>query len=420
MDEEQEHTYKSESAPRYHARDIARFRCARNNALLLLTSATPSIETYHAARNGRYGFQKLTNRYGEAQLPDVEIVDMRQQPDMTGSILSDRLRQEIEDTLGQGRQVILLLNRRGYNTFVSCRSCGHVITCPSCSISLTYHRANGRLMCHYCGHSQEPLGVCPECGSQKIRYSGLGTQRAEEELEQVFPSASILRMDTDATMSRLSYEKKFSQFAKGEYNLMVGTQMVAKGLDFPNVGLVGVISADQSLYGGDYRSFETTFSLLTQVVGRAGRRDVSGKAIIQTFTPENYVIELASKQDYENFYETEIAARRMMRYPPYTDLCMFGFSGLDEAGVRQAAFRFMSRLKDAVTNEYKELPVIVLDPTPAAVSRVAGKYRYKLIMKTRNNAVMRKMTAQLITEFSRMSENRAITIFVDVNPAGIM
>ncbi len=421
MDEEQEHTYKSESSPRYHARDVGRFRCARNNAMLLLTSATPSVETYYAAQNGRYSFQKLTSRFGEAGLPEVEIVDMRQQSDsLIGSIVSDRLKQEIDQTLEQGQQAILLLNRRGYHTFVSCRTCGHVITCPSCSISLTYHRANGRLMCHYCGHAQDPVGVCPECGSQKIRYSGLGTQRAEEELEELFPKASILRMNTDVTMSRLSYEKKFSQFSKGEYNLMIGTQMVAKGLDFPNVGLVGVISADQSLYGGDFRSFETTFALLTQVVGRAGRRDSTGKAIIQTYTPENYVIELASRQDYASFYETEIAARKMMRYPPYTDLCLFGFTGLVEADVKQAAMRFMSMLKNAVTQEYKELPVIVLDPTPASVSRVAGKYRYKLLMKTRNNRMMRQMTAKLITEFSRLSENKSVAIFADINPIGII
>ncbi|MDD4546091.1 MAG: primosomal protein N' [Oscillospiraceae bacterium] len=421
MDEEQEHTYKSEASPRYHARDVARYRCAKQNAMLLLTSATPSVETYHAALTGRYDFQKLTSRYGDSRLPEVEVVDMRQQSEaVAGGIISERLKEEIDDTLEQGRQVILLLNRRGFHTFVSCRSCGHVISCPSCSISLTYHRANGRLMCHYCGHSEEPISQCPECSSSKIRYSGLGTQRAEQELEQLFPSASILRMDTDVTMSRFAYENKFSRFAKGEYNLMIGTQMVAKGLDFPNVGLVGVLSADQSLYGGDFRCFENTFALLTQVVGRAGRRDIVGKALIQTFTPENYVIELASQQNYEGFFETEIAARKMMLYPPYTDLFLFGFSGIDEKAVKQATFRFLNMLRNAATNEYKQLPVIVLDPAPAAVARVAGKYRYKLIMKTRNSALMREMTFRLISGFSRAAENKAIAVFVDINPVGIM
>ncbi|MDD3692343.1 MAG: primosomal protein N' [Oscillospiraceae bacterium] len=421
MDEEQEHTYKSESSPRYHARDVARFRCARHNALLLLASATPSVETYHAAITGRYHFQILSERFGKAQLPKVEVVDMRGQTEaVAGGIVSVRLKDEIDMTLSQGQQVILLLNRRGYHTFVSCRSCGNVITCPSCSISLNYHRANGRLMCHYCGHSQQPISQCPECESTKIRYSGLGTQRAQYELEQIFPNASILRMDTDVTMSRLAYEENFSKFANGEYDIMIGTQMVAKGLDFPNVGLVGVLLADQSLYADDFRSFESTFALLTQVVGRAGRRDTAGKALIQTFTPENHVIELAALQDYHAFFEIEIAARKMMKYPPYSDLCMFGFTGIDEQEVKRAAFRFLALLRKSATQKYTELPVIVLDPTPASVSRVAGKYRYKLLMKTRNNTAMREMISELIIQFARSSENKSVTVFVDINPCGIM
>ena len=417
MDEEQEHTYKSEASPRYHARDVARFRCAKHKAMLLLTSATPSVETFHAAKSGRYSLEILRSRYGDAQLPSVEVVDMRQEPEGEGGIISERLRLEIAQTLQEGRQAILLLNRRGFNTFVSCRSCGHVVTCPSCSISLTYHRANGRLMCHYCGHSQEPVAVCPQCGSDKMRYTGLGTQRAEEELTRLFPGVSILRMDTDTTMSRYAYEKKFRDFSQGKYSLMIGTQMVAKGLDFPNVGLVGVLSADQSLYGDDYRCFETTFALLTQVVGRAGRRELAGKAIIQTYTPDNYVIELAAKQDYEGFYEAEIAARRMMKYPPYTDLCMFGFVGAEEQAVKQAAFRFLSLLREEATGEFHDVPMIALDPSPAMVSRVAGKYRYKLLVKTVNTARMRQMTAGLLGQFSRASENKTVTVYVDVNPA---
>lgn len=419
MDEEQEHTYKSESSPRFHARDVAKFRCGRHNALLLLTSATPSVESFHAARSGRYALQALASRYGDTALPAVEVVDMREQPEGSG-IVSPRLRDAMKQTLEEGRQVILLLNRRGYHTFVSCRSCGHVVTCPSCSISLTYHRANGRLMCHYCGHSQEPVRVCPACGSDKIRYSGLGTQRAEQELETLFPDTPILRMDTDAAMSRFAYEKKFRQFSEGAYSILIGTQMVAKGLDFPNVGLVGVLSADQSLYGDDYRSFETTFALLTQVVGRAGRRDVRGRALIQTYTPENYVIALAAKQDYEGFYALEIESRRMMKYPPYTDLCLFGFVGTAEETVRQAAFRFLERLREAATERYRELPVIVLDPTPASVGKVAGKFRYKLLMKTRGNALMRRMVGELLTGFGREPENKNVSVFADINPAGIL
>lgn len=419
MDEEQEHTYKSESSPRYHARDVARFRCARHNALLLLTSATPSVESYHAALSGRYSLHTIASRFGDAGLPEVDVVDMRTEP-ADGGIIGSRLREEIQACLHAGQQAILLLNRRGYNTFVSCRSCGHVITCPSCSISLTYHRANNQMMCHYCGAMQDAVTVCPECGSDKIRYSGMGTQRAEREIAELFPEAPILRMDADTTMSRFAYEKKFKAFADGQYSIMIGTQMVAKGLDFPNVGLVGVLSADQSLYGDDYRCFETTFSLLTQVIGRAGRRDAPGKAIIQTYTPDNHVIDLASRQDYIGFYNIEIATRRALKYPPYADLCQFGFVGGEETAVREAAHRFLRDLHKALTVDYKGIPVIALDPVPAGVVKAAGKFRYRLLIKTVNSARMRQMVAELITDFCRRPENQKITVFADINPGAML
>ena len=417
IDEEQEHTYKSESTPRYHARDVARYRCARHNALLLLTSATPSVESFDAARGGRYRLYTLKSRFGEGALPQVDIVDMREQ--VADGIISEPLRQAMQDCIDAGQQVILLLNRRGFNTHVSCRSCGHVVTCPSCSISMTYHRANGQLVCHYCGHMQPRTTVCPECGSDKVRYAGLGTQRVEEELEQLFPSVPILRMDTDTTMSRFAHETKFKQFERGEYPIMIGTQMVAKGLDFPHVGLVGVLSADQSLYGDDFRCFETTFSLLTQVIGRAGRRDVTGRAIIQTHTPENYVIHLAADQDYETFFETEIAARKAMKYPPYTDLCMFGFVGTDEGLVKRAAHAFVQQLHQTAT-DCPDVPMIALDPSPAIVAKVSGKYRYKLLVKTVNNARFRALTADLLTAFSRDRAFSSVTVFADVNPAALI
>lgn len=419
MDEEQEHTYKSESSPRYHARDVARFRCAKHGALLLLTSATPSIESYHAAKAGRYSLHELPSRYGAAQLPEVEVADMRQEE--TGdAAIGPTLRAAMRQTLDEGRQVILLLNRRGFHTHVSCRSCGHVLTCPSCSISMIYHRANGRLMCHYCGHMEEPARLCPACGSDKIRYSGQGTQRVEQELEELFPGVPVLRMDADTAMSRFAYEQKFGEFARGEYRILIGTQMVAKGLDFPEVGLVGVLSADQALYGDDFRSYETTFSLLTQVIGRAGRRDTPGKAVIQTYTPENYVIALAARQDYAGFYELEIAGRKMMKYPPYTDLCLFGFVGTQEEGVRQAALRFLQELRRLATGEFADLPMIVLDPTPAAVARVAGKYRYKVLVKTVNNARLRQLAARLLIETNRRPENKLVTAYADINPANVL
>ncbi len=419
MDEEQEHTYKSESTPRYHARDVAKYRCNHHNALLVMASATPSIESYHAALSGRYSLVTLKSRYGDVELPLVEVVDMRHENGGEGAI-GPSLLAAMRQTLDDGKQVILLLNRRGFHTHVSCRSCGEVITCPACSISMTYHRANGRLMCHYCGHSQPEPAACPTCESDKLSFSGLGTQLVEEELADRFPDCRVLRMDTDTTMSRSSYEENFKTFARGDYQIMIGTQMVAKGLDFPGVGLVGVLSADQSLYSDDYRSFETTFALLTQVIGRAGRRGQRGKAIIQTYTPDNPVIELASNQDYDSFYELEIASRHMMHYPPFGALVLFGFSGVNEVAVRQAARWMLSRLRQLATSEYADLPVVALEPTPASVLRVAGKYRHKLIIKVHNTSRTRQMLRQLLTDFNGCAEHRGVNAFVDINPASML
>ena len=419
MDEEQEHTYKSESNPRYHARDVARFRCAHHNALLLMTSATPSVESYFAAKSGRYTLLELTHRYGDVQLPQVEVVDLRTES-VGESVLGPTLLKRMQTCLDNEQQVILLLNRRGYHTHVSCRSCGQVITCPSCSISLTYHRANNRLMCHYCGHSQAAPKKCPTCESDKIRFCGLGTQLVEDELAQLFPDVPVLRMDTDTTMSRTSYEEKFRDFAEGKYRIMIGTQMVAKGLDFPNVGLVGVLSADQSLYGDDYRSYETTFALLTQVIGRAGRRSEQGLAVVQTYTPDNPVIELAADQDYCGFFNLEITSRKMMHYPPYADLFLFGFSGLQEQRVRQAARRMLELLRDAAMGDYSNLPMVALDPTPAAVVKVAGKYRYKMLVKARNTKPMRDLVRKLMHTLNSEPMTRGVTVYVDINPASML
>ena len=420
IDEEQEHTYKSESTPRYHARDVAKFRSARHNALLLLASATPSIESYYAAQNGRYSLHTLANRYGDVPLPAVHVVDMRAETDES-SLFSNELLCEMRTCFENGKQAILLLNRRGYQTFVSCRQCGQVISCPSCSISLTYHRANGRLMCHYCGHTQPPVHHCPACGSDAVRYAGLGTQRIEEQLQEYFPDARVLRMDADATASRFSYEEKLAAFAAGEYDVLVGTQMVAKGLDFPNVSLVGVLSADRSLYEGDFRSYETAFALFTQVVGRAGRRNEEGKAVIQTAVPEHYVIQLAAEQDYQTFFKTECEARRMMKYPPFADLCLFGFVGTDERAVREGANRFMTLLKETVCKgEYANIPLIALDPVPAFVSKIAGKYRYKLIVKLKNTTATRNLIASLLITFSTDAANRGVSLFADINPLTIL
>lgn len=419
MDEEQEHTYKSESNPRYHARDIARFRCNHHNALLLLTSATPSVESYHAAKSGRYALVELHRRFGDVQLPQVEVVDMRLEG-VGESCISPTLLERMQECLLADKQVILLLNRRGFHTHISCRSCGQVLSCPSCSISLTYHRANDRLMCHYCGHSQRIPSRCPTCDSDKIAYSGLGTQRIEEELAELFPDVSVLRMDADTTMSRTAHEEKFKAFASGEYRIMIGTQMVAKGLDFPMVGLVGVLSADQSLYSDDYRSYETTFSLLTQVIGRAGRRQEQGLAVVQTYTPDNPVIELAANQNYIDFFTLEHASRKAMHYPPYADLFLFGFTGLQEQKVRQAAKRMLQLLREAATGEFNDVPVVALDPTPASVVRVAGKYRYKMLVKARNLKRTRDMIRYLLHTMHTDAASRGVSVYVDINPASML
>jgi len=362
---------------------------------------------------------ELTHRYGDVQLPRVEVVDLRVEG-AGESVLSSTLLEHMRACLDEDKQIILLLNRRGFHTHVSCRSCGQVISCPSCSISLTYHRANDRLMCHYCGHSQRAPSRCPTCDSDKIRYSGLGTQLIEDELAELFPDVPVLRMDTDTTMSRTAHEEKFKAFAAGEYRIMIGTQMVAKGLDFPKVGLVGVLSADQSLYSDDYRSYETTFSLLTQVIGRAGRRSEQGLAVVQTYTPDNPVIEMASRQNYTDFFAMEDSARRMMHYPPYADLFLFGFSGIQEQRVRQTAARMLQLLRTAVTGNYAGVPVIALDPTPAAVVRVSGKYRYKLLVKTRNTKQTRDMVRHLLHTIHNDPVARGVSVYVDINPASML
>ena len=421
LDEEQESTYKSESSPRYHARDVAKYRCAYHKALLVLSSATPSVESYYYALNGRYTLNVLPARYGQAQLPQTDIVDMNRELEQGNrSIFSSTLREALQKNLEEGKQSILLLNRRGFNTFVSCRACGHVLTCPNCSITLTYHAANQRLMCHYCGFSVPFTKECPSCHEEQVHYTGFGTQRAQQQLSELFPQARILRLDADSTMTRFAYDKKLKRFADGEYDIIVGTQMVAKGLDFENVTLVGVLSADQALYGDDFRSYERAFDLLTQVVGRSGRGRYSGRAIIQTFTPENKIIRLAAEQNYPEFYKGEIALRRAMLYPPFADLCVVGFVGADEAKVRASSVDFMQKLRQVAQKDYPEQPLRVLNPSPALIGRMNNKYRYKLLINCRNSRRLRKMISRLLIWFPTRREHAGITAFSDLNPDSIL
>lgn len=416
MDEEQEYSYKSESTPRYHAREIAKFRCRINNALLLLSSATPSVETFYYAKNKHYSFNVLSSRYGTAKLPDVVTADMNaelQNGNATGfsQVLLENLSRNLED----GKQSILLLNRRGYNTFVTCRMCGEPVVCPNCSISLTYHRANHRLMCHYCGYSVAYSEECPTCHSKALRFGGAGTQKAESDIAEIFPDARVLRMDTDATSSKLSYEKMISDFAGGKYDILVGTQMVAKGLNFPNVTLVGVLNTDQMLYADDYRSYERSFSLLTQVVGRSGRGTSKGMAVIQSYTPDNLIISMAANQDYIAFYNAEIEVRRAMLYPPFADICLIGFVGEKQQLALKAANSFLQSFITLAKSKYPNLPLRILGPSPALVVKVSNKFRYKLIVKCKNNREFRSMLSALLIDFGSSKEFSDITVYADMN-----
>lgn len=417
VDEEQEHTYKSEQTPRYSAIDVAKYRAAYNKCLLVLASATPSVESYAAAQSGKYELCTLTKRYGSAVLPEVVTVDMRAEPKAQGSnAISQTLYEYLKDTLDNGRQSILLINRRGFHTFAACNSCGEVICCPHCSISMTYHSANNRLMCHYCGHSVPFSSVCPECGEDAVRYSGFGTQKIENELAALLPDARIVRMDTDSTSGKNSHEKLLDSFAKGEYDIMIGTQMVAKGLNFPNVTLVGVVSVDQQLYNDDFRSLEKTFSLLTQVVGRSGRGELKGTAVIQTLTPENEIIRLAAKQDYDEFFETEIRLRKALVYPPYCDLCVIGFVGENETIVKTAARETLELIKSYVGGDFKGEKIIALGPMPARVAKVSEKYRHRLIIKCRNTARFRQMISKTLVKMGTDSRFSKVTVYADINP----
>ncbi len=416
MDEEQEHTYKSESSPRYQARDIAKFRAAEHNALLLLSSATPDIESYYNAQTGRYSFNKLSKRYGKAILPDVRIVDMNEEvAEGNTTLFSKELLTRLEENISKGEQSILLLNRRGHNTFAVCSNCRETVTCPHCSISLTYHSANNKLMCHYCGYSMNFVSECPSCHSKSLRFGGAGTQKIEQQLIDLLPEARVLRLDADSTMRKSSHERYLNAFSNGDYDILIGTQMVAKGLDFPKVTLVGVLNPDSMLYADDYRSYERTFSLLTQVVGRSGRGDKKGIALIQTFTPENNVISMAAAQDYERFYNNEIKIRQAMLYPPFADICMVGFVSDNHISVLKSSNDFMKRLVDKAKASYSDIPLRVLGPSPASIAKVSNKYRFKLIVKCRNSRRFRKLLSETLLEYNSIKENKNTTAYIDMN-----
>ncbi|MBR4627093.1 MAG: primosomal protein N' [Ruminococcus sp.] len=416
MDEEGERSYKSDSSPRYTTSDIAKQRCAYHGAVLLLASATPSVESYYLAEKGAYRLLTMKNRYHSGSLPEVSMIDMNiEREDGNASEFSRKLVAEVKSNLENGEQTILLLNRRGYHTIISCCDCYQPVYCPNCSVPLTYHKKNDKLMCHYCGYISEPVSVCPTCGSQHLKSMGFGTQKLEEELSVFFPEARVLRMDADTTFSRYSYEKGFNAFRNGEYDIMIGTQMIGKGLDFPNVTLVGVLSVDKALYAGDFRSYERTFSLITQVVGRGGRGDRQGRAILQTFMPEHYIMNLAAAQDYEGFYREEIAIRRAMIFPPLCDMCVFCFSGLKESTVRDGAFAVLELMNSGLKKLQPATPVRVLGPVKASYGKIGGKFRWRIIMKCKNNAEMRGFISSVLKDSAKLGAMREVSLYADMN-----
>lgn len=417
IDEEQEHTYKSEKTPRFHTRSLAKFRTAYNGGLLCLASATPSIETFTNAKSGKYSLYTIKNRYGNAVLPDVHIVDMKKEIlNGNSSCFSNALFEELELTLKNKKQAIILLNRRGHNTYISCPDCGYVATCPNCSLSMTYHSANKRLLCHYCGHSVAVTNKCPECGKEHLKFLGLGTQKAVEELNALFPDARVLRLDADSTLSRDSHANYLNSFANGEYDILLGTQMVAKGLDFPNVTLVGVLGADGGLQGEDFRGDEKTFSLLTQVVGRAGRGENSGKAIIQTTNPESSVIELAKNQDYDSFYNDEILSRKLFIYPPYCDMAVICVQSIFKEQAQNTINGIFGKIREMINNEYSDIKLIILGPAPSTIAKINNRYRYRMIIKCKNNKRFREMLKSAID----INLKNDISVSVDINPETVL
>lgn len=418
IDEEQEHTYRSESAPRYSAHEVARQRAAENGALLLLASATPSTESYYAAQHGRTQLVRLTKRYGGNPLPKVQIVDMRAElasgnPREISLAMEDAIRHNLE----AGKQTILLLNRRGYQTVAQCEDCREVLKCQKCSVPMVYHKSAHKLLCHYCGSQLDPPPArCPACGG-KLQYRGFGTQKAEEELAKLFPEARILRMDQDTTAAKDAHEKLLAKFARHEYDIMVGTQMVAKGLDFEDVTLVGVLGIDSLLFAQGFRAYETVFSLVTQVVGRSGRAKDPGFAIIQTTDPDNPVLNLAAAQDYDAFFEQEIAYRKLGLYPPFCGLCVVGFAGPKESEVARASARFAALLGRQAAKQ-PDLPLRVLGPTPGSIEKINDFYRYKLTVKCRNDRRFRDLIRETLTLYEQEKLPSKATVVVDLHSDG--
>ena len=416
IDEEHEHTYKSESDPKYHARDIASYRCGRHGALMLLASATPSIESFYKAKSGSYTLVPLRERYGGARLPKAVIVDMREELRLGNpSPISQRLYNMLTDVKENENQAILFLNRRGYSSHISCKECGEVLECPRCSVSLTYHSnvQGGLLLCHLCGYRAPTPRNCPSCSADKLSFLGFGTQKLESEMSKYLPEMTVMRMDADTTSGKLAYDRMLDDFRQGRADILLGTQMVAKGHDFPRVTLVGVALADTSLHVSDFRASERTFSLLTQVIGRAGRSSEEGIAVIQTFQPTNETIKLACRQDYDTFYEGEIALRRELSYPPFCDMVQLTLTADDEGELSKASAALSDSVRAKLDGAYAKLPFIVYGPFEAQVYKLNEKYRMRMMVKCKLNQDSRRMFSELLCEFAK---ERNVTLTVDLNP----
>lgn len=437
IDEEQEHTYKSDADPKYLAHDVARYRCGQHSALMLLSSATPSMLSYYKAKSGYYTLIEMTQRYGNARLPDVVVSDMRSEADVgntshIGSALLERL-QEVRD---KKSQAIVFLNRRGYNSTVSCRVCGEPIRCPNCSVSLTYHAhapigeaedaedylrrrsQRGGLACHYCGHREPVPQKCPSCGAEHFRFMGCGTQQAQEEIQLLVPGLRVLRMDMDTTQTKMSHQELLDSFRKGDADVLLGTQMVTKGHDFPKVTLVGIMNADGSLYLDDYRAAERTFAMLTQAIGRAGRADEPGVAVVQTCNPDSPVIRLAAMQDYKSFYERELPLRQALSFPPFCDLAVITLCSSDEALLAASAAKLSEKVKELLEGAYSEVTAVVFGPFEAPVYRVQNVCRMRLVIKCRLNRLARKMISSLLVDFGKKG-TKNLVISADLNPSSL-
>lgn len=417
LDEEQESSYKSDMSPKYHARDVAKYRAFYHGALLVMASATPCVESYYEAKAGKYELVTLSKRYHGSALPSVAIADMRLSGQNPDEFIGQTLREEIRNVYESGKQSMLFLNRRGYNSLLSCRACGEVMLCPNCSVSLTHHKTGrgARLICHYCGYSIPVPHFCPKCGSEHLAFAGYGTQLIEDEIASFLPEARILRMDADTTKQRFSQDEITASFGRGDADILIGTQMIAKGHNFPNLALVGVIAADNSLFLDDFRANERTFSLITQVIGRAGRARGGGHAVIQTYNPENETIRLSAAQDYEAFYQNEIAVRRALVFPPFCDIAVFSFSSDEETALRTFSTDFAKGLKYRQEHEFEDVKFLMFGPFEAPVYKVKNKYRMRIVLKFKNNKRARALFAAMLVAYGKKAQGK-IALAVDINP----